>query len=97
VEEVMRQQGPYLDVYDKIMAYSNSLDNSPMAGARLDLPNHRLLVYWAAAFPKQLQAIKSAAAADGVTVVLRPARFSALTLRPPPTALGMPPKLRSRS
>jgi hypothetical protein len=80
-EETMREQWPYLDAYEKIKAYSDGLDDSPMAGARLDLPNHRLVVYWAAAFPKQLRAITAAAAADGVTIVLQRARSSESTLQ----------------
>jgi hypothetical protein len=71
-----RDQEPLLDLNNRVYDLTSTVYDAQFAGSQLDVQHHALVVYWAGAVPAALSGLRADAAKRGVTLAIKPARFS---------------------
>jgi hypothetical protein len=71
-----RDQEPLLNLNNRVYDLTSTSYEAQFAGAQLDVQHHALFVYWAGAVPPALSGLRAQAAKSGLTLAIKPARFS---------------------
>ncbi len=72
----MDAQAPFMQLNESIHQLADSIEPSPLAGVRLDVAHKQIFVYWAGRVPGTLDALRTSASAEGISMRIEPAAHS---------------------
>jgi len=71
-----RAQKPLLDLNNRVYDLTARSYDAHFAGAHLDVQKNTLILYWAGKVPGELLGLRTKATKSGITLTIKPARFS---------------------